>query len=168
MDTGNLNSFPAPHAQSALSGLDIALWDIKGKRLGVPVWQLLGGKVRDRIKVYGWIGGDKPADVVAGAAERRAQGFTAVKMNGTEGIDWIDSPALLQDTVERIRDVKALGLDVGIDFHGRVHKGMAKQLAKALEPLQPLFIEGACVCRNDRPASEGRPLLTDLRSIRER
>ncbi|KAI0716967.1 enolase C-terminal domain-like protein [Earliella scabrosa] len=131
-----------PVLMSALSGLDIALWDIKGKRLGVPVWQLLGGKVRDRVKVYGWIGGDKPSDVVAGAAARRAQGFAAVKMNGTDGVDWIDSPAVLQETVARVRDVRELGLDVGIDFHGRVHKGMAKQLARALEPLQPLFIEG--------------------------
>ena len=69
--------------KSALSGLDIALWDIKGKKLGVPVWQLLGGKVRDRLKVYGWIGGDSPQAVVQGARERKAQGFTAVKMNGT-------------------------------------------------------------------------------------
>lgn len=68
---------------SALSGLDIALWDIKGKKLGVPVWQLLGGKVRDRIKVYGWIGGDSPQAVLEGAAKRKEQGFTAVKMNGT-------------------------------------------------------------------------------------
>ena len=109
----------------------------------MPVYQLLGGRVRERVKVYGWIGGDKPSDVVAGAAARRAQGFTAVKMNGTEGIDWIDSPAKLEETVARVRDVKALGLDVGVDFHGRVHKGMAKQLARALEPLHPLFIEGA-------------------------
>ena len=69
--------------KSALSGLDIALWDIKGKKLGVPVWQLLGGKVRDRLKVYGWIGGDSPQAVVQGARDRKAQGFTAVKMNGT-------------------------------------------------------------------------------------
>jgi len=59
------------------------LWDIKGKRLGVPVWQLLGGKVRDRIKVYGWIGGDKPSDVVAAAQHRKKQGFMTVKMNAT-------------------------------------------------------------------------------------
>ncbi|KAI0659797.1 enolase C-terminal domain-like protein [Cubamyces menziesii] len=130
-----------PVLMSALSGLDIALWDIKGKKHGVPIWQLLGGKVRDRVKVYVWVGGDKPADVLDGAAERRAQGFTAVKMNGTDAVDWIDSPTLLQDTVSRVRDVKSLGLDVGIDFHGRLHKGMAKQLAKALEPLKPLFIE---------------------------
>ncbi|TFK92487.1 enolase C-terminal domain-like protein [Polyporus arcularius HHB13444] len=130
-----------PVLMSALSGLDIALWDIKGKRLGVPVWQLLGGKVRDRVKVYGWIGGDKPDDVADGAAARRAQGFTAVKMNGTEGLDWIDSPALLEDTVARVKEAKAAGVDVAIDFHGRVHKGMAKQLARMLEPLHPMFIE---------------------------
>ena len=106
--------------------------------------------MRDRIKVYGWIGGDRPSDVVAGAEARRAQGFTAVKMNGTDGVDWIDSPAVLAETVARVRDVRELGLDVGIDFHGRVHKGMAKQLARALEPLQPLFIEGTPSFRSAR------------------
>ncbi|KAJ3556965.1 hypothetical protein NM688_g1734 [Phlebia brevispora] len=129
------------HSKSAISGLDIALWDIKGKKLGVPIWQLLGGKVREKVKVYGWIGGDTPQAVVEGATLRKEQGFTAVKMNGTGSLDWIDSPSKLSDAVERVRDVRALGLDVGIDFHGRVHKGMAKQLAKLLEPLQPLFIE---------------------------
>lgn len=49
----------------------------------MPIWQLLGGKVRDRARVYGWIAGDKPSDVLAEAARRQAQGFTAVKMNGT-------------------------------------------------------------------------------------
>jgi galactonate dehydratase len=63
-----------------------------GKRLGVPIWQLLGGKVRDRCKVYGWIGGDKPNDVVAGAKARLEQGFTAVKMNGTGWFDIYLSP----------------------------------------------------------------------------
>ncbi|KAK7676391.1 hypothetical protein QCA50_020654 [Cerrena zonata] len=130
-----------PVLMSALSGLDIALWDIKGKKLGVPIYQLLGGKVRDKVKVYGWIGGDTPADVVQGALARRDQGFTAVKMNGTGQLDWIDSPHLLEGAVERVKQVRDLGLDVGVDFHGRVHKGMAKQLAKALEPLHPLFIE---------------------------
>lgn len=59
------------------------MWDIKGKKLGVPVWQLLGGKVRDKVKVYGWIGGDTPDAVVEGALLRIEQGFSAVKMNGT-------------------------------------------------------------------------------------
>ncbi|KAH8105793.1 enolase C-terminal domain-like protein [Phellopilus nigrolimitatus] len=130
-----------PVLMSAISGLDIALWDIKGKKLGVPVWQLLGGKVRDRVRVYGWIGGDKPSDVIDGANLRKSQGFTAVKMNATEPIGWLDSPSCLTDAVNRVAQVKSIGLDVGVDFHGRLHKPMAKQLAKLLEPLQPFFIE---------------------------
>lgn len=115
--------------------------------------------MRDRVRVYVWVGGDKPSDVYDGAAERRAQGFTAVKMNATEAVSWIDTPLLLEDTVARVREVKSLGLDVGIDFHGRLHKGMAKQLAKALEPLAPLFIEGTI-----RPHRGGYSVLT--RSVR--
>lgn len=130
-----------PVLMSALSGLDIALWDIKGKKLGVPVWLLLGGKVRDRVRVYGWVGGDSPSEVVSAAKVRLDQGFTAVKMNGTDAIAWIDSPSILEDAVMRVKDVRALGLDVGVDFHGRLHKGMAKQLVKLLEPHQPFFIE---------------------------
>ncbi|KAF9460017.1 enolase C-terminal domain-like protein [Collybia nuda] len=130
-----------PVLMSALSGLDIALWDIKGKKLGVPVWQLLGGKVRDRVRVYGWVGGDNPTEVFEAAKVRAQQGFTAVKMNGTDAVAWIDSPSVFNETVTRVKDVRSLGMDVGIDFHGRLHKGMAKQLAKLLEPHQPLFIE---------------------------
>jgi len=130
-----------PVLMSALSGLDIALWDIKGKCLDVPVYQLLGGRVRDRVRVYGWVGGDKPTDVAEAAEKRKKQGFTAVKMNGTDSSAWIDSPSILTDTVSRVQAVRALGLDVGVDFHGRLHKGMAKQLARLLEPCSPLFIE---------------------------
>ncbi|KAF8438150.1 enolase C-terminal domain-like protein [Boletus edulis BED1] len=131
-----------PVLMSALSGLDIALWDIKGKKLGVPVWQLLGGKVRDRLRVYGWVGGDHPGAVREAAAERKRQGFTAVKMNATEGVAWIDSPDVLKSTVERVREVRSLGMDVGVDFHGRLHKGMARQLAALLDKEGVLFIEG--------------------------
>lgn len=126
---------------SAMSGLDIALWDIKGKRLNVPVYELLGGKVRDRLDVYSWIGGDKPSNVAEMASQRKKEGFKAVKMNATESIGWMDSTNLLQDTVERLKLAKELGLEVGLDFHGRVHKGMAKQLAKIVEPYSPMFIE---------------------------
>ncbi|RMZ81813.1 hypothetical protein DV738_g1928, partial [Chaetothyriales sp. CBS 135597] len=126
---------------SALSGIDIALWDLKARRLGVPVYQLLGGRVRDRVAVYGWIGGDRPADVETAARRRAAQGWTCVKMNATEDVGWVDSPAALDATVERLKAVKSIGLDVGLDFHGRLHKAMAKQLAARLEPYRPLFIE---------------------------
>ena len=126
---------------SALSGIDIALWDLKARRLHLPLYQLLGGKVRHKVKVYAWIGGDRPKDVEKAAKERIAQGFTAIKMNATEDIDWLDSPRALESSVERLKTVKALGMDAGLDFHGRLHKPMAKQLAKALEPYHPLFIE---------------------------
>lgn len=126
---------------SAISGIDIALWDLKGRRLGVPVHQLLGGKVRNKLSVYAWIGGDRPGDVEAAGKARLAQGFKAIKMNATEDINWLDSPSVLDSCVERLKAVKALGLDAALDFHGRLHKPMAKQLAKALEPHRPLFLE---------------------------
>lgn len=130
-----------PVLMSALSGLDQALWDAKGKRLGLPVWQMLGGKVRSRIPVYAWIGGDRPGDVAEAAAARREQGFRAVKMNATEDLGWLDSPKTLDATLERVAAVQAQGLDVGLDFHGRVHRPMARQLIALVEPLRPLFIE---------------------------
>lgn len=126
---------------SALSGIDIALWDLKARRLHIPLYQLLGGAVRHKIRVYAWIGGDRPSDVENAAKARIKQGFNAIKMNATEDVDWLDSPRALETSVERLKVVKALGMDVGLDFHGRLHKPMAKQLAKALEPHCPLFIE---------------------------
>lgn len=72
---------------------------------------------------------------------RQAQGFTCVKMNATEDVNWLDVPSVLNSSVERLKTVKALGLNAGLDFHGRLHRPMAKQLAKLLEPHQPLFIE---------------------------
>ena len=79
---------------------------------------------------------------------RRSQGFQSVKMNATGDLGWLDSPSALESSVERLKTVKSLGMDVGIDFHGRVHKPMAKQLAKALEPYQPLFIEEPLLSEN--------------------
>jgi len=130
-----------PVLMSALSGLDQALWDVKGKTLGVPVWQLLGGKVRDQVQAYAWVGGDSPREVVEQARQRQSQGFRAVKMNASADLGWLDSPKSLEAAVERVGRVKELGLDVAVDFHGRLHKPMAKQLAALLEPLRPLFIE---------------------------
>jgi galactonate dehydratase len=138
-----------PVLMSALSGIDQALWDIKGRMLGVPVSDLLGGRVRDRMRVYAWVGGDRPADVAAAALQRKQQGFDAVKMNGTEDMDWLDSPASVGAAVERLGLVRDTGVDVGVDFHGRVHKPMARQLVRALEPLGPLFIEE--VLANEQP-----------------
>ena len=130
-----------PVFMSALSGIDIALWDLKARRLNVPIHCLLGGAVRSKVQVYAWIGGDRPADIETAAKARIDQGLKCVKMNATEDVNWLDSPSVLDSTVERLKTVKALGLDAGLDFHGRLHKSMAKQLAAALEPHRPLFIE---------------------------
>lgn len=129
---------------SAISGIDQALWDIKGKWLGVPTYELLGGKCRDKVKVYGWVGGDRPSDVAKGALERKAAGYQAIKMNGTTETNYIDSYSKIDEVVERMAQVReAVGPDfgIGIDFHGRVHRSMARILAKELEPFRPMFIE---------------------------
>ncbi|MFC4360415.1 galactonate dehydratase [Halobium salinum] len=133
-----------PILMSAIAGIDQALWDIKGKRLDVPVHELLGGKARDRIRVYQWIGGDRPADVGAAAAEQVEAGFTALKMNATPELRRIDTPRAVQDAVDRIaqvRDAVGAEVDIGVDFHGRVAKSMAKRLVEALEPYDPFFVE---------------------------
>lgn len=137
-----------PVFMSALSGIDIALWDLKGRNLGVPIHQLLGGKVRDKCQVYCWIGGDRPSDIANAAKARLDQGLRCVKMNATEDVGWLDSPAVLTSCVERLKAVRALGLDAGLDFHGRLHKPMAKQLARLLEPHAPLFIEEPLLCEH--------------------
>ena len=133
-----------PILMSAIAGIDQALWDIKGKQLGVPVHELLGGAARSSIRVYQWIGGDRPSDVAAKAETQVAEGFTALKMNATEELQRVDSPAAVEAAVNRLRSVReAVGdeVDIGVDFHGRVTKPMAKRLAKALEPYEPMFIE---------------------------
>jgi galactonate dehydratase len=137
-----------PVLMSALSGLDQALWDLKGRRLGVPVWELLGGRVRDRIECYSWIGGDRPDEVRSAARARREQGFRSVKMNATAQMAWLASPKELDGVLERVRAVQAEGLDVGLDFHGRLHKPMAKQLVALLEPLRLKFIEEPLLCEH--------------------
>lgn len=129
---------------SAIAGIDQALWDIKGKALGVPVHQLLGGRLRQNIRVYSWIGGDRPADTAAAARDVAARGFTAVKMNGTEEMQIVDSHAKIDAVLERvaaIREAMGPNFGIGVDFHGRVHRPMAKVLAKELEPFKLMFIE---------------------------
>jgi galactonate dehydratase len=137
-----------PVLLSALAGLDQALWDLKGKAVGLPVWDMLGGKVREKVRAYAWIGGDRPHEIGDAARGRREQGFSAVKMNATAEIDWIGTPKLFDEVIERVRAAQAEGVDVGLDFHGRVHKPLAKQLAKALEPLGLLFIEEPLLSEN--------------------
>ncbi|ADJ62546.1 galactonate dehydratase [Herbaspirillum seropedicae] len=142
---------------SALAGIDQALWDIKGKDLGVPVHQLLGGAVRNSIRVYSWIGGDRPADTAAAAKSAVARGFTAVKMNGTEELQFIDSHDKIELTlanVQAVREAVGPNVGIGVDFHGRVHKPMAKALIKELEPYKLMFIEEPVLSENAEALKE--------------
>jgi len=146
-----------PVMMSAMAGVDQALWDIKGRWHNAPIYDLLGGPVRDRIRVYAWVGGDRPSDVAAAALEKQATGFRAVKMNATEEMHFVDSPRTVAAVVERVAAVReAAGPDFGIavDFHGRVHKPMAKVLAHALEPYNLMFIEEPVLPENNEALRE--------------
>ncbi|MEC2324484.1 galactonate dehydratase [Lederbergia lenta] len=146
-----------PILMSAIAGIDQALWDIKGKFYNAPISDLLGGACRDSVRVYSWIGGDRPIDVAKEANEKADAGFTAIKMNGTEELQYIDSHKKIDEVLERVAAVRtAVGIDfgIGIDFHGRVHKPMAKVLAKELEQFRPMFIEEPVLAENNEALRE--------------
>jgi galactonate dehydratase len=129
---------------SALAGIDQALWDLRGKALGQPVHRLLGGPVRETIRAYSWVGGDSPEDIAEEARDAAARGFTALKMNGTEELQYIDSFAKIDRVAKNVAAVQeAVGNDFGIavDFHGRVHRPMVKPLLRELEPYRLMFVE---------------------------
>lgn len=141
-----------PVLMSALSGIDQALWDIKGKALNVPIYELLGGAVRDKMKIYGWVHGNSTEELAKAAKKRIADGFHAVKMIVTDNLEWIDAPYKVNDAAKRLAAVReAIGdkYPIGVDFHGRVHKGMVKMMAEALAPYQPYFLEEAVLSENN-------------------
>jgi galactonate dehydratase len=150
-----------PIHMSAIAGIDQALWDIKGKALGVSVSELLGGRVRERIRVYSWIGGDRPADTANAARDAVARGFSAVKMNASEEMQFVDSHAKVDAVLANmaaVRDAVGGDIGIGVDFHGRVHKPMAKILIKELEPYRPMFIEEPVLSENYEALKELAPL----------
>jgi len=140
-----------PILMSAIAGIDQALWDIKGKAAGLPVYEMLGGKCREKIQVYSWVGGDRPSEVAAAAKAKQNEGFSAIKMNATEELQMVDSYDKIDAVLERVASIReACGkyFGIAIDFHGRVHKPMAKILAKKLEEFNPMFIEEPVLCEH--------------------
>lgn len=149
---------------SAISGIEQALWDIKGKFFGVPVYDLLGGPVREKVRVYAHVGGHIPPrsngnksgsgyDYAANAGQQTpaehakelvAAGYTVLKMGIFNDVDWIESPAEIDRAVgifASVREAVGREIGIGIDFHGRVRKPLAKTLAKELEQFAPMFYE---------------------------
>jgi len=137
-----------PLLTSVLSGIEQALWDIKGKLLGVPIYELLGGPTRDRVRVYAHVRNNP--DVLK---ERKAQGFTAFKtgvLNST-ALGVVGSPREIDESAAAFAALREAGgkeVDIGIDFHGAISPQNAKLLIKELEPFRPLFVEEPCQCQN--------------------
>ena len=164
-----------PILQSALAGIDQALWDIQGKRLGVPVHQLIGGAVRDRLKVYCWCGGDDnaPEDAAAEAVRvLQTTKYRQLKMNACPRMGYVDTDGGVRAATARMKAVReAVGdsVEIGLDFHGRVKTPACKQMMRALAPYRPLFFEEP-VCAEQNQAlpalaaeSCGVPLATGER-----
>jgi galactonate dehydratase len=141
---------------SALSGIDQALHDIKSKELGIPLWQLLGGLSRKRLRMYDHLGGGDSSAVYnsAGtgsfaekAARSKADGFTAVKILVVGKTAPLDGLAVLKEAetlMAAAREGAGDDMDIMVDFHGRTSAAMAIQYAKVLEPYRPFFIEEPC------------------------
>ncbi|HKI58508.1 MAG TPA: galactonate dehydratase [Trueperaceae bacterium] len=133
-----------PILATAAAAIEQALWDIKGRALGVPVHELLGGAVRESVRTYAWVGGDRPADVVAHTRRRIEQGFGAVKMNVAGQLDHLEPRSAVDAVLERVGSLRdAFGPDLGIavDFHGRAHLTLARTLVRELRPFHPLWVE---------------------------
>jgi len=133
-----------PVLSSAVAGIDQALWDIAGKVRNAPVHELLGGPVRDRVRIYSWVGGDEPAQIEEAVHEQVEAGLTAVKMNGCGRLRPIASRAEIDEIVQRVavaREVLGPERDVAIDFHGRVSRANARRILPELEPFFPMFVE---------------------------
>ena len=133
-----------PVLATAAAAIETALWDIQGRRFGAPVHALLGGAVRETTRAYAWIGGDRPADLAEHARQRRAQGYTAVKMNALAEADHLDVVSAVDGVVARVgtvRDAVGADLDLALDFHGRVRRSLLPTLVRELLPFSPMWIE---------------------------
>ncbi len=136
-----------PILTSALSGIEQALWDIKGKALGVPVYELLGGPTRDRVRVYAHVGSAEDLE------KKKSLGFTAFKtgVRSQRPARIVENPAFITRAAEAFAALREAGgpeVDIGIDFHGAISPQTARVLIKALEPHQPMFIEEPVQCQN--------------------
>jgi galactonate dehydratase len=141
---------------SAISGIEQALWDIRGKALGVPVYQLLGGRVRDRVRMYTHLGGGDmkavyetqhagdPGPMVELAQKVVAEGYGAVKVLLTPPTETLARAVELQTAehyMRALREGLGDGVDIMVDCHGRHFPGNAVEFLKVLASYRPYFVE---------------------------
>lgn len=138
---------------SALAGIEVALWDIKGQSLGVPIHSILGGSVRDRIRAYAnGPRGTTPDEMAQSASQLVARGFMALKMAPFEATPVIASRNLIEDALAKVRAVRdEVGpeIDLMIDAHGRLSPAMARKAVERLAPFDILFFEEPTLPEND-------------------
>lgn len=150
---------------SAISGIDQALWDIKGKYYGVPVYELLGGAVKKKIKVYRTLQSNVKSEMVEDARLGAQQGYKLLKFTPPSPVHFVDSFAKVDeilDCAEALRNAVGDGVDLAMDFHGRIHKPMTKTLLKELEPYRLAFVEEAVIPTNNEALRQ----LSERSSIR--
>lgn len=136
---------------SAISGIEQALWDIKGKSLGAPIYELMGGVYRNKIRIYGHCWGATTEKIITRALERQQKGFTAIKIllepfTANRGVK-----SYIEGQIARFAQIReAVGdeMDIAIDFHGRINPDLAIQIIDGLTPYRPLFVEEACLPEN--------------------
>ena len=139
-----IHAYPVGDCVMTKSAPILKLDDIKGKKLGAPVYELIGGRVRDKIRMYSHTGGDTPEQAAANAKKRVEQGFDAVKISPDAPVKHIDHLSYVDALAEKfcaIREAVGKGVDIAIDFHGRIHAGMASRLIDAIAPYYPMFVE---------------------------
>jgi galactonate dehydratase len=140
-----------PVLVSAISGIEQALWDIKGKYYNLPVYEMLGGACRNKIRMYAHCHGETIEELVKTALDRKEKGYTAIKTALDAPVHNVDTLSYVEHQVERIarlRETVGKDIDIAIDFHGRVSPAMAIRLAAAFEPYFPMFIEEPCLPEN--------------------
>ncbi len=144
----NTSRFPGGSMiNAAISGIETALWDVKGKAHGVPVYQLLGGRCRDRVRVYLGIGGNTPREL-AESARRAVQqhGMTAVKMKpqptNMEELTWNQVLRGTKERMEAVRRAVGEDVDIGLDPHAQIFEPYrALELSEVVKPYRPMFFE---------------------------
>ena len=136
-----------PATGAALSAIDMALWDIKGKAYGVPVYQLLGGLARTKVRLYGHVTGRTADEIAQQARERAAKGITAIRFRGFHSYDDVglhDHRLAVEQQVEYVAAIReAVGntVDIIVECHGRYDPEWAIELTKRVEPYRPFMIE---------------------------
>lgn len=146
-----------PLMLSAISGIEQAMWDIKGKYYNCPVYEMLGGKCREKIRMYthikkvGVSGDFSIEEMLAMADSRLKEGYTALKYSVIPPIKFVEPPQKIAEHVERFAKVRQkIGdkIDLAVDFHGRVSPALAKQLIELIKPYTPMFVEEPCLPEN--------------------